>query len=54
MTKEPVLYQLVDVSDSAIVLNEIKQILALMVDTYDPSNLEMIYVVVLHPVYDTL
>jgi len=43
MTKEPVLYDFVDVSDSAIVLNEIKQILALMVDGYDPSNLEMIY-----------
>jgi hypothetical protein len=43
MAKEPVLYDFVDVSDSAIVLNEIKQIITLMVGGYDPSNLEMVY-----------
>ena len=43
MADEPVLYDLVDVSDSTIVLNEIKQIVTLMVEGYDPSNLEMVY-----------
>ena len=43
MADEPVLYDLVDVSDSAIVLNEIKQIITLMVGGYDPSKLEMVY-----------
>jgi hypothetical protein len=43
MAEEPVLYDFVDVSDSAIVLNEIKQIVTLMVGGYDPSNLEMVY-----------
>ena len=43
MTKEPVLYDLVDVSDSAIVLNEIKQIVTLMTGEFDPSDLEMVY-----------
>jgi hypothetical protein len=43
MAEEPRLYDLVDVSDSAIVLNEIKQIVTLMVGGYDPSNLEMVY-----------
>ena len=43
MTKEPVLYDLIDVSDPEIALTEIKQILALTVEGYDPSNLEMIY-----------
>jgi len=43
MTEEPVLYDLVDVSDSAVVLNEIKHIITLMVGGYDPSNLEMVY-----------
>ena len=43
MTKELVLYDLVDVSDSAIVLNEIKQIVTLMTGGFDPSNLEMVY-----------
>ena len=43
MAKESVLYDLVDVSDSDIVLNEIKQIIALTVEGYDPSKLEMVY-----------
>lgn len=43
MTKEPVLYDLIDVSDPEIALTEIKQILALTVEGYDPSNLQMIY-----------
>jgi len=43
MAKELVLYDLVDVSDSAIVLNEIKQIVTLMTGGFDPSNLEMVY-----------
>jgi HD superfamily phosphodiesterase len=43
MAKESVLYDLVDVSDSGIVLNEIKQIIALTVERYDPSKLEMVY-----------
>ena len=43
MTKELVLYDLVDVSDSAIVLNEIKQIVTLMTGEFDPSDLEMVY-----------
>ena len=42
-TNEPVLYELIDVSDPDVVLNEIKQILALTVEGYDPSRLEMVY-----------
>ena len=43
MKKEPVLYDLVDVTDSAIVLEEIKRIFAFMVEGFDPSNLEIVY-----------
>ncbi len=43
MTKEPVLYDLIDVSDPEIALTEIKQILVLTVDGYDPAKLEMVY-----------
>ncbi len=43
MTKKTMLYDLIDVSDPETVLNEIKQILALTVEGFDPSRLEMIY-----------
>ena len=43
MIKKTVLYDLIDVSDPEIVLNEIKKIIALTVEGYDPSKLEMIY-----------
>ena len=43
MIKKTVLYNLIDVSDPEIVLNEIKKIIALTVEGYDPSKLEMIY-----------
>ena len=43
MTKKTMLYDLIDVSDPETVLNEIKQILALTVEGFDPSRLEMVY-----------
>ena len=43
MIKKTVLYDLIDVSDPEIVLNETKKIIALTVEGYDPSKLEMIY-----------
>jgi hypothetical protein len=43
MVKKTLLYDLIDVSDPEIVLNEIKQILVLTVDGHDPSKLEMVY-----------
>jgi len=43
MIKKTVLYDLIDVSDPEIVLKEIKQIIALTVEGYDPSKLEMVY-----------
>lgn len=43
MIKKTVLYDLIDVSDPEIVLKEIKQIIALMVEGYDTSKLEMVY-----------
>ncbi len=42
-TFEPVLYELIDVSDPDVVLNEIKQILALTIEGYDSSRLETVY-----------
>lgn len=43
MTKKSVLYDLVDVGDSNAVLDEIKRIMAMTVEGYDPSTLEMVY-----------
>ena len=43
MTKKTMLYDLIDVSDPGIVLNEIKLILELTVERYDASTLEMVY-----------
>jgi hypothetical protein len=43
MAKNVALYDLIDVSEPALVLKEIKRIIRLVVDEFDSSNLEMIY-----------